>query len=184
MTRQLTFGPAIDGLLDRLYEQNASQDAALGEYFSARAAEGSLDWNSFDDRTNVFLRDKLIALDRVKAEFCYQVCRALRAARVVEAGTSFGVSTIFLALAVRANARNAQAPGADPIVIATEYEPGKVQRARAHFREAGVTDLIDLRAGDLRETLLDVQGPIDFLRNRLQTVTLPFPGGLEFTVRV
>ena len=26
----------------------------LGEYFSARAAEGSLDWNSFDERTNAY----------------------------------------------------------------------------------------------------------------------------------
>ena len=72
-------------------------------YFTARAAEGSLDWNQFDERTNEFLKDKLIALDRVKAEFCYHVCRALRARRVVEAGTSFGVSTLFLAAAVRDN---------------------------------------------------------------------------------
>ncbi len=54
LNRHLTFGPVVDGLLDRLYEQNASQDAALGEYFSARAAEGSLDWNSFDERTNAY----------------------------------------------------------------------------------------------------------------------------------
>ena len=52
-----------------------------------------------------FFTDKLIALDRVKAEFCYHVCRALQARRVVEAGTSFGVSTIFLAAAVRDNLR-------------------------------------------------------------------------------
>ena len=193
MSRQLTFGPPIDGLLDRLYELHTSQDAALGEYFSARAAEGSLDFNSFDERTNVFLRDKLIALDPVKAEFCYQVCRALRATRVIEAGTSFGVSTIHLALAVRDNARDAQTRGADAIVIATEHEPDKAQRARAHFREAGVADLIDLREGavvvcDNTEQFRDAYAEyFEFIRdrrNRLQTLTLPFPGGLEFTVRV
>ena len=54
LNRHLTFGPVVDGLLDRLYEQHAGQDAALGEYFSARAAEGSLDWNSFDERTNAY----------------------------------------------------------------------------------------------------------------------------------
>jgi predicted O-methyltransferase YrrM len=231
---QLTFGAAVDALLDRLYEQNASQDAALGEYFSARAAEGSLDWNGFDERTNVFLRDKLIALDRLKAEFCYSVCRAMHATRVVEAGTSFGVSTIYLALAVRDNLRAARASrvdGPEPIVIATEHEPEKAKRARAHFEEAGVSHLIDLREGDLRDTLreympspidfmlIDIWTPVarpalslmapqlrdgavvicdnteqfrdayadyfDFIRDaRMQTLTLPFPGGLEFTVRV
>src|SRR5207248_11484574 len=95
----------IDDLLERLYAQNRAQDDTLAAYFTARAAEGSLDWNTFDERTNEFLQDKLIALDRAKAEFCYHMCRALQARRVVEAGTSFGVSTLFLAAAVRDNRR-------------------------------------------------------------------------------
>src|SRR6185295_15204179 len=176
-----------------------------------------------------FLKDKLIALDRSKAEFCYQVCRALRARRVVEAGTSFGVSTLFLAAAVRDNLR--QEAGQSGVVIGTEYEPEKAEMARGHFAEAGLADLIDLREGDLRETLVDVEGPVDFVlidiwtpmarpalsliaphlregavvicdntlqfheayreyfdfvhdpRNGLRTMTLPFEGGLEFTVR-
>src|SRR5437867_11351741 len=105
MDRRLLFGSPIDELLERLYAQNAAQDDALATYFTARAAEGSLDWNQFDERTNEFLRDKLIALDRAKAEFCYHVCRALQAHRLVEAGTSFAVSTLFLAAAVRDNRR-------------------------------------------------------------------------------
>jgi hypothetical protein len=96
-------GESIDGLLDRLYARNHAQDESLGAYFSARAAEGNMDWNNFDARTNEFLKDKLVALDRSKAEFCYHLCRALRARRIVEAGTSFGVSTLFLASAVRDN---------------------------------------------------------------------------------
>src|SRR4051812_37514998 len=102
---RLVFGSPFDNLLDRLYAQNAEQSESLVSYFTTRAADGSLDWNSFDDDANQFLRDKLVALDRAKAEFCYHVCRALRAHRVVEAGTSFGVSTLFLALAVRDNLR-------------------------------------------------------------------------------
>src|SRR5437868_6731070 len=137
----------------------------MAAYFAARAAEGSLDWNSFDARTNEFLKDKLVALDRVKAEFCYHVCRALGARRIVEAGTSFGVSTLFLACAVRDNGRRAAAvqgrDAGDPIVIATENEPEKARQARGHFAEAGVADLIDLREGDLRGTLRNVRAPID-----------------------
>lgn len=235
MNERLVFGSPIDGLLERLYEQNDAQGDALAAYFTARAAEGSLDWNRFDARTDEFLKDKLIALDRLKAEFCYHVCRALQARRVVEAGTSFGVSTLFLAAAVRDTLRqvaHAQSAGNErPVVIGTEYEPEKAQLARDHFAEAGLADLIDLREGDLRETLADVHGPIDFMlidiwtpmarpalaliaphlraggvvicdnteqfreayseyfefvhdpRNGLRTMTLPFEGGLEFTVR-
>ena len=235
MNERLVFGSPIDDLLERLYAQNDAQGDALAAYFTARAADGSLDWNSFDARTNEFLKDKLIALDRLKAEFCYQVCRALQARRVVEAGTSFGVSTLFLAAAVRDNLRqgaHAQPEGNQPpVVIATEYEPEKARLARNHFAEAGLANLIDLREGDLRETLVDVRGPIDFMlidiwtpmarpalsliaphlragavvicdntqqfreaygeyfefvhdpRNGLRTMTLPFEGGLEFTVR-
>src|SRR5215467_12076384 len=104
MNKQLVLDPSVEGALDRLYAQGANQNEEMMSFFAARAAEGSLNWNGFDDRTNKFLSDKLVALDRDKAEFCYQVCRALGATRVVEAGTSFGVSTLFLAAAVRDNA--------------------------------------------------------------------------------
>lgn len=231
MNKRLVLGSRVDSLLDRLYAQHASQNETLVSYFTARAQEGSLDWNAFDERTNRFLSDKLIALDREKAEFCYQVCRALGATRVVEAGTSFGVSTLFLAAAVRDNARNNVRGERDGVVIGTEYEAEKAKAARANFVEAGLSDFIELREGDLRETLADVGAPVDFMlidiwtpmarpalelvsphlregaviicdnttqfreayrdyfefvndpANHLQTMTLPFEGGLEFTVR-
>lgn len=234
MSEKLRFGSPIDDLLERLYAQHLAQDESVSSYFTGRAAEGSLDWNRFDDRTHTFLRDKFIALERSKAEFCYQVCRALGARRIVEAGTSFGVSTLFLAAAVRDNlqvAPRVHAGDSEPVVIGTEYEPEKARIARGHFAEAGLSNLIDLREGDLRETLRGVLGPIDFMlidiwtpmsrpaleliaphlregavviadntqqfregyreyfefvddpRNRFRTMTLPFEGGLEFTVR-
>ena len=66
--------------------------------------EGTLTSENYcDDDMHHFLSDKMVALDRDKAEFCYQLCRSLRATRVVEAGTSFGVSTLYLAAAVRDN---------------------------------------------------------------------------------
>src|SRR5215471_16105291 len=101
MSKRLSLGPTVDSLLDKLYDRHSSQDAALGAYFSARAREASFDWHNFDEQTNQFLSDKLVALEREKAEFCYYVCRSLNAKRVIEAGTSFGVSTLYLASAVR-----------------------------------------------------------------------------------
>ena len=95
----------VEAVLDRLHAQSSAQDESLGQYFAKRAEEGTLDWKGLDADAHRFMSDKLVALDRDKAALCYQLCRALRARRVVEVGTSFGVSTLYLAAAVRDNAR-------------------------------------------------------------------------------
>lgn len=151
--------PKLRALLDRLHAASDGQSEELVAYFARRAREGSLDWTRYDDDALRFLGDKLVALDRGKAELCHLLCRALRARRVVEAGTSYGVSTLYLAAAVRENAGGERGGG---IVIGTESEPAKAAAARAHFAEAGLSDFIDLREGDLRETLRDLEGPVDF----------------------
>jgi predicted O-methyltransferase YrrM len=222
------FDSPLGPLLDRLHALSEAQEGAIGSYFAERAREGSLDWREFDDRMHEFMSDKFVALDRDKCQLCYQLCRALRARRVVEVGTSFGVSTLYLAAAVRANV---QEDGGSGVVVGTEHEPEKARVARTHFAEAGLSDLIDLREGDLRQTLADVVGPVDFVlmdiwtpmarpalervaprlrpgaiviadnttmfreayadyfafvndpANGLETQTLPFPGGLELSVR-
>jgi predicted O-methyltransferase YrrM len=181
-----------------------------------------------EDEIRVFRSDKLVALDRDKAELCYLLCRASNARRVVEVGTSYGVSTLYLAAAVRDNVR---AAGGNGVVIGTEYEPQKARAARAHFEQAGLSRFIDLREGDLRETLKQIGGPVDFMlvdiwipmarpalelvsphlrpgaivvcdnteqyrseyadyfaflkdpANGFRTMTLPFDGGLELSVR-
>jgi predicted O-methyltransferase YrrM len=75
-------------------------------------------------------------------------------------GTSYGVSTLYLAAAVR---DNIDAGGGSGVVIGTEYEAEKARAARAHFDEAGLGGFVDLREGDLRETLRQIEGPIDFV---------------------
>jgi len=150
----------LEALLERLHERSTAQNEGVISYVMKRVSEGTLDWNGFDDDMHSFMSDKLIALDRDKAELCYQLCRALRARRVVEAGTSYGVSTLYLAAAVRDNIRR---DGGTGVVIGTEHEAEKAKAARAHFAEAGLSELIDLREGDLRQTLRDVGGPVDFM---------------------
>src|SRR3984957_12153765 len=147
--------PELERLLAALHARSDAQAALLKRYDATRA-EGALTGDEIRD----FRRDKLVALDRDKAQFCYQLCRASDARRIVEIGTSFGVSTLYLAAAVRDNIR---AAGGNGVVIGTEYEPAKASAARSHFAEAGLSGYIDLREGDLRETLKEIEGPVDFM---------------------
>jgi predicted O-methyltransferase YrrM len=57
---------------------------------------------------------------------------------------------------------NVNASGGSGVVIGTEYEPEKACAARTNFAEAGLSGFIDLREGDLRETLRHIEGPIEF----------------------
>src|SRR6185437_12493667 len=132
------------------------QTRAIREHYVERDRAADRAPEDQADRTKSFLSDKLYALDRDKAEFCYQLCRATNARRIVEVGTSYGVSTLYLAAAVR---DNIAAYGGDGGVIGTEYEPEKARQARAHFRQAGLNRFIDLREGDLRE----IEEPVDFM---------------------
>ena len=215
--------PGLDRLLADLHARSDAQVAAMRSYEAERPQNAH---PPAEQEVRAFRSDKLVALDRDKAEFCYQLCRANNARRIVEAGTSYGVSTLYLAAAVR---DNVQATGGSGVVIGTEYEPNKARAARAHFEQAALNGFIDLREGDLRNTLRQISGPVDFMlvdiwipmarpalelvtphlrpgaivvcdnteqyRNEyadyfafletsgFRTMTLPFDGGLELSVR-
>ena len=67
---------------------------------------------------------------------------------VVEFGTSFGISTLYLAAAVRDNGTGR--------VVTTELSAAKARAARETFAAAGLDDVITLLEGDARETLADL----------------------------
>jgi predicted O-methyltransferase YrrM len=69
--------------------------------------------------------------------------RARRAKRIVEFGTSFGISTIHLACALR-DSGGGQLTG-------SELEATKARRARQNLNEAGLADLVEIRIGDALE---------------------------------
>ena len=84
------------------------------------------------------------------------LARTRNAKLVVEFGTSFGISGIHLAAAVR--------DGGGGRLIATELDPIKAERAAHNFRAAGLSEVIDLRVGDAFETLKSgLGGGVDVL---------------------
>ena len=149
--------PELESLLAGLHARSDEQAAAMRSFDASRTDQME---PPAAKEARAFLSDKLVALDPDKAEFCYQLCRANDARRIVEIGTSYGVSTLYLAAAVR---DNIHAAGGGGVVIGTEYEPNKASAARAHFEQAGLSHLIELREGDLRQTLRQIDGSVDFM---------------------
>jgi predicted O-methyltransferase YrrM len=145
----------LQSLLDRLHAQSLAQEGDLRAHLAEQGTASIVGSRAELEQGRAFWRDKLVALDADKAQFCYALCRAIHARRIVEAGTSFGISTLYLAAAVRDNGGG--------VVLGAEQEPGKVAIARGHFREAGLDPYIDLREGDILEALRGIAGPVDFL---------------------
>ncbi len=144
----------LGALLDRLHAASDAQEAAIGAYFDGGADRPT----GYEDESSTgreFWRDKFVALDRDKAELCYSLSRAVGARRIIEAGTSFGVSTLYLAAAVRDNGGG--------IVTTCDIEETKVAVARRHFEEGGLSEFIDTRVGDIRSTLREIDRPVDVL---------------------
>ncbi|KAF3925959.1 hypothetical protein ABW20_dc0106643 [Dactylellina cionopaga] len=142
--------PHILSLLDRLHAESLAQESGIKK---ADYENSVVDSN---------MRDKFIALEQDKCHFLYQLVRASNAKYVVEAGTSYGVSTIYLALAVAANCRASSSQGK---VIGTEHEAEKAKKAREIWAECGddVSSVIELRQGDLRESLKEDLEAVDLL---------------------
>jgi len=146
-----------EGVLQRLYADASGEMPGvlmrMLPQLPRMAVNREMHWDGMAQR----LQGKYLPLDRNQGLFCYLLARALGATRVVEYGTSFGVSTIFLALAVRDNG------GGE--VIGTELVPEKAARARRNLEEAGLADLVDIRVGDASDTLAEIDGPVDLLLN-------------------
>ena len=154
--------PHLQPILDRLHKSSEAQEPGLIAFHVLRfilEKLGLSSWLSADDFQS-FMRDKYVALERDKSQFCYLIVRAISAKTVVEVGSSFGVSTIYLAAGVRDNGHDERG-----IVIATENEPTKIAKAKENWEEAKLTKWIKLLEGDVSETLRDVHldDPIDLV---------------------
>lgn len=149
-----------DAVLARLDEQGRQQETEMRGYYDAKRQSARRTTDPASKHDMDFVRDKLVALDPEKCDLCYMLCRAIGARRVVEFGTSFGVSTLYLAAAVRDTVRER---GGGGIVIGTEIEPSKAKIAMTNIAEAGLDPFVEVRVGDARETLKDTGGPVDFL---------------------
>jgi predicted O-methyltransferase YrrM len=75
------------------------------------------------------------------------------AKRILELGTATGYSAIYLARGCAPDGR----------VITLEKDPGMAERARANLTLVGVSDRVDVVAGDALDALAEMQGVFDLI---------------------
>jgi predicted O-methyltransferase YrrM len=146
---------AVRGVLDRLHGQARGDRLRFLSLVPKLVAGRLAGRGLWEVMTPEAMKDFYIPVSREQGELLYLTARAIGARTIVEFGTSFGISTLYLAAALR--------DGGGGVVIGSEIEPGKHARAVSHLREAGLADLADVRLGDALETLRELPEPVDLV---------------------
>ena len=154
----LTTAP-LRPLLDRLFDEAEAAEAVtslaiadLSDEQRSRMLRSKADYRDLYGR----LKNAPLAVSRETGVLLYMLARSSRARTIVEFGTSFGLSTLHLAAALRDNGGGR--------LITTEFEPSKVTRARDNLTAGGLVDLVEIRGGDALQTLgTDLPETIDLL---------------------
>lgn len=146
-------------LLDRLFEEAEAISPQTSAAFANTSADeqrrlmqSKTDYREFYGKLKQFA----LPVSRETGRLLYMLARAMDARSIVEFGTSFGLSTLHLAAALRDNGGGR--------LITTEFEPSKIERAKANLARGGLVDLVEFREGDALETLaVDLPETIDML---------------------
>ncbi|WP_347558064.1 class I SAM-dependent methyltransferase [Robbsia sp. KACC 23696] len=166
----------IDMLLDRLHTQSNAESvqrararfngtdhefSAIVEHYFALSPSLRQRFLSehgvllADDTTSMQGTPMSLAISAEMGRFLRNMVLAQRGSRILELGSSYGVSTLYLADAVRSLGSGK--------VIATERDPRKCAGLRENLDMAGLTDYVDLREGDIFDTVLDLHGSFDII---------------------
>jgi predicted O-methyltransferase YrrM len=133
--------PPVSTVLDRLFKA-AAADTVPSEFPAGATAQEAAD----------VLADVYMPISAQGGELLYSLVRASRPSTVVEFGTSYGISTLYLASAVADNGSGH--------VFTTELSAVKVAAAQSNLDDAALGDQVTILAGDALETLAGVPGPI------------------------
>lgn len=146
--------PRVVSTLDKLHRQSKRDKLVMLKAFPTGLL-ALLRGRSWFEAVKPQLKDAHLKVGYEAGELIYNTARAINARRIVEFGTSFAFSTIYLAAAVRDNGGGS--------VITSEIEPSKVEVARQNLREAGLDNFVEIRTGDAMATLADIEGPLDLV---------------------
>jgi predicted O-methyltransferase YrrM len=143
----------VRAVLDRLHRHADIEDAEAKQRVQAREAELGV---RLPPPTRYELYGNApLAIARDVGQLYYLLATSHRAETIVEFGASHGISTIYLAAALRDRGRGS--------LITTELLPGKAETARRNLTDAGLEDIVEICVGDALQTLTDLTEPVDVL---------------------
>lgn len=149
----------LASLLARLFDEaDASSPATSPAFANVSRDEQARLMRSKTDYADLYarLKDYPLPVSRETGTLLYMLARGGGAKAIVEFGTSFGISTLHLAAALRDNGGGR--------LITSEFEPSKVVRAQANLAAGGLADLVEIREGDALRTLAaDLPDAVDLL---------------------
>jgi predicted O-methyltransferase YrrM len=105
------------------------------------------DWQSQLDRF-------LLSVGPATGQLMNLLIKEAKAKSVLEVGSSYGYSTVWLAEAVRESGG---------VVTSLEIHPEKQKHARASIEKAGLDGFVDFKLGDARESLRTLTRTFDFI---------------------
>jgi predicted O-methyltransferase YrrM len=126
----------------------------LQEY-EARAGREEQLWNTLtQEETRRRLDEFLLPVGRAAGTLMNLIVKGANARRILEVGSSYGYSTVWLAEAARA---------IDGRVISLELRAAKTEYARAQLARAQLERCVEFRVGDALASLAQLAGPFDFV---------------------
>ncbi|HMA10756.1 MAG TPA: class I SAM-dependent methyltransferase [Steroidobacteraceae bacterium] len=137
--------------------ENTSQafQRVLGEYRRRLASEEAYQRSLTVKSDMVKVRDTLLLpVGEDIAQLCVDLIVARNAKVIVELGSSYGYSTLYLAEAARRTGGR---------LYSYEIHPAKQQHARERIEAAELGAQVEWRLGDAVKLLADQPGPIDFV---------------------
>lgn len=142
-----------------LFKNNRQAQIVLNDLHKAAKSDGikvlkALGVGIFKKIEPHHVKSAYLPISKEQGNFMYDVIVKNQYKHIVEFGTSFGISTIYLALA-------AEQTGGK--VVTTEIVPEKCEQAKKNFVSAGVENFIELREGDALESFKNWNQSVDFL---------------------
>jgi predicted O-methyltransferase YrrM len=123
--------------------------AVIDEYQTRADAEVEL-WSDPNRRRD----ELLLPVGPATASLISTLIKEAKARAILEVGSSYGYSTIWLADAARATGGE---------VVSLELHAYKAEHAQMQLAKAGLTGLVEFRIGDALETLTSLPGPFEFV---------------------
>jgi len=128
--------------------------AVLAEYDRRGAAEWKLRDHMSEEEWMTHRDEFLISIGRHTGQLLNILIKGAKAQSVLEIGTSYGHSTVWLAEAARATGGR---------MVTIDCAAHKQEYARAMLVKAGLAAHVAFRLGDARDVIGALEGPFDFV---------------------